>query len=223
VTSPLPVQTPLQEVLGTLAALQPPLAKAAENLLVLPPGTQLAALIFGFLAGVRGGTTRRWTESPARAALDALDRSELRATLDAEAGTIGTESPPAQRGDWTVTVLPYIGTASLQPARLYRRAVDGAIDEDGGRPVAAGQRFVIEIELQRLGPLQFDGLVRERRFDLALRTAQPLDPDLRKLIQEVFRETIGIGGYAGELVFGRLGRFPLLPGVQKAGIHEISA
>lgn len=216
-------QTMLQEALAVLTTMQPALAEITQTLLILPPGDRLAALIFQFLAGSRTEISRRWTESPARAALDAIDRSDLRERLDSDAQVIGTQIPPSQHGDWTVTVLPYLGISSVRLARLYHRSADIGVEEDGSKSASAGQRFVIELELQRLGQLQFDGFVRDRRFDLALRTGQPLDPALQTSIYSVFREAIGIGGYAGELVFGKVGRFPLLPIVSLLENHEISA
>lgn len=221
---PIVPQTALQQALAVLATLQPNLAKAASDAFVLQPGAQLAALIFGFLAGVQGGAAKRWTDSPARAALDALDHGELREKLDDDAVAIGSQSLPTAPDGWKITVLPYLGAASLQPARLYQRAAEARIEEEeGGAASAAGQRFVVEIELRRLGPLQFDGLVRERRFDLAIRSSQPFDATLQAEIGHIFRETIGISGYAGDLVFGRLARFPLLPTASQTGVHEISA
>lgn len=216
-------QTALQEALAVLATLQPNLAKAARDAFVLQPGVQLAALIFGFLSGVHTGAAKRWSDSPARAALDALERGALREKLDGDAEAIGTQTLPADAADWKVTVLPYLGVASLQPARLYQRLAEAKVEGDGSAATPAGQRFVVEIELRRLGPFQFDGLVRERRFDLAVRTTQPLEPALQAEIGHIFRETIGISGYAGDLVFGRLSRFPLLQTASPAGVHEISA
>jgi hypothetical protein len=215
--------TALQQALAVLATLQPDLAKAATDAFVLQPGARLAALIFGFLAGVHSGAPKRWSESPARAALDALDHGALREALDGDAAAIGSQTLPADPADWKVTVLPYLGVESQQPARLYQRLAEAKIEGDGSATSAAGQRFVVEIELHRLGPLQFDGLVRERRFDLAVRTTQALEAELQAEIGHIFRETIGISGYAGDLVFGRLGRFPLLQTLSQTGAHEISA
>ena len=218
-----PPQSPVQEAVAILASLQPELARAATDAFVLPPGSQLAALIFRFLAGVQGGAPRRWAESPARAALDALDHRDLSDRLDSDAAAIGSQSLPADPNGWKVTILPYLGVESMQPARLYQRATEIRVEDDGTSASQAGQRFVVEIELRRLGPLQFDGLVRERRFDLAVRTTQPLDSTLQAEIGHIFRETIGIGGYAGDLVFGKLARFPLLPITVKTGVHELNA
>jgi hypothetical protein len=215
--------SPLQAALAALAALEPSIARDAAARLILPPGAGLAAAIFGFLAGIQGGATRRWADSPARGALDALDRGDLREKLDGDAGMIGSEIPPAQPGDWKVTVMPYFGAESVRPVRLYQRAVDVRVEADGSKSASPGQRFVVEIELRRLGPLQFDGLVRDRRFDLALRSAQPLEAALQDGIARIFRDAVGIGGYAGELVFGRLARFPLLPPTAQLEVHEISA
>ncbi len=70
---------------------------------------------------------------------------------------------------------------------------------------------MIELQLVRLGPMQFDGLVRERRFDLVLRSEQPLEDGLRAIIEQTFRDTLLISGWSGELSYARTGPVPLVP------------
>ena len=61
--------------------------------------------------------------------------------------------------------------------------------------------FLLDVELSRLGPLQFDGLVRGKRLDLMLRTQRPLDPAMRQEIAEIFQTAQQATGYAGQLFF----------------------
>ena len=218
-TAPKPVAAPaartdappaaplLQDAALALAAAAPALAQQMQTQLSLPPSDQLAALIFNFLAGLKAGPAAapsRWPDPPIRRALVDAGRSDLANRLDAEAAQIG-KTQPAPPGQWSVTVLPFLGLAATKPMRLYRRSPEAEEREKGG-----GDRFVIELQLVRLGAMQFDGLVRERRFDLVLRSEQPLDEALRAGIERTFRDTLLISGWNGELSYARTGPVPLV-------------
>jgi hypothetical protein len=202
---------PLVETVTTALAGQPALSAEVQSVLAIQPGPQLASLLLAFLTGA--GTTRRPGRGPEpslRNALICLDRKDLAARLDAALDEIGRVEPQRGPDGWTVTTLPFLGALSTAPMRLYRRAHQSQ-DEADADEHNPGERFVVEVELERLGALQFDGLVRERRFDLALRTGRPLDPELRGEIEAVYRDTLLVSGWSGEIAFARTTRMPLVP------------
>jgi hypothetical protein len=120
-----------------------------------------------------------------------------------------------------MTTLPYLGAASTAPLRIYRKA--GSEDKKTGRADRNGDHFVIEVDLAHLGPMQFEGLIREQRFDLALRSRQPLQPELQQIIRRVFVDMLAAGGYGGEIAFARTMAFPLVPPVSTSSHREVSA
>jgi hypothetical protein len=196
----------LQEAARALAPFAPAVALQLQTQLSVPPNDQLASLILSFLGGLKTGPPQpRWPDPPARKALVEAGRSDIATKLDADASQIG-QTRPAQPGDWSITVLPYLGLATTKPMRLYRRTPDEEEQSKGG-----GERFVIELEMVRLGALQFDGLVRERRFDLVLRSEKPLEEDLRKIVEQTFRDSLLIAGWSGELSYARSGPVPMIP------------
>ena len=201
-----PTQPLLQDVAQVLAPVVPALAQQIQTQLSLPPNDQLAALILNFLGGLKAGSPpSRWPDPPTRKALVDAGRSDLATRLDTEASQIG-QTRPAPPGDWSITILPYLGLATTKPMRLYRRTPDEEEKQKGG-----GERFVIELQLVRLGAMQFDGLVRERRFDLVLRSEKPLEEELRALVERTFRDSLLISGWSGELSYARTGAVPLIP------------
>jgi hypothetical protein len=52
--------------------------------------------------------------------------------------------------------------------------------------------------------------VRERRFDLVVRSVTPMDDMLQGQLRQIFRDGMMISGWAGDLGFGRAGRYPLM-------------
>jgi len=201
-----PVQPLLQTAAQALAQAAPALAQQIQAQLSLAPNDQLASLILNFLAGLKSGPApARWPDPPTRKILVDTGRSDIATKLDADASQIG-QHRPAPPGEWSITVLPYLGLATTKPMRLYRRTPDEEEEQKGG-----GERFVIELEMVRLGALQLDGLVRERRFDLVLRSEKPLDDGLKQGIEQTFRDSLLIAGWSGELSYARSGPVPMIP------------
>jgi hypothetical protein len=82
---------------------------------------------------------------------------------------------------------------------------------------------MLEVELKRLGPLQFDGLIRERRFDLVVRSREPFVPALQQLVEQVFQDGLLLTGWNGEIGFGRTGNFPMVPDPASAAHLDLGA
>ena len=204
--TPTATQAPLEAAAAALAPVAPLLAQQVQSQLSLAPGDELTSLILNFLAGLKSGPPApRWPDPPVRKVLIDTGHGDVAAKLDAEASQIGRQQP-APPGQWAITVLPFLGSATAKPMRLYRRSPDAEEQEKGG-----GERFVVELEMVRLGALQFDGLVRERRFDLVVRSEKPLDDDLKPIVERTFRDSLLIAGWAGELSYAKTGPVPMIP------------
>jgi hypothetical protein len=65
--------------------------------------------------------------------------------------------------------------------------------------------------MSRMGPFQFDGLVREKQFDLMVRSHIALPQKFKQDISELFQETLALGDYRGGLVFQTVKDFPVSP------------
>ncbi len=74
---------------------------------------------------------------------------------------------------------------------------------------------MIEASLSRLGDIQLDGLVRQLRFDLMVRTQAPLPRTMRLDIEALFDNANEQFGVHGAIKFQVLPRFPVDP------VHEM--
>jgi hypothetical protein len=214
--------TLIEELTRALAPAGPGLAAEIQHVLAIEPGSGLAAAIIGYLTGVRSGPAARGPDMLSRRSLIDLGRTDLAARLDHAGAEIGTVRPPRGPDGWSVTVLPFLGPCSIRPMRLYRKLHRDKDAEDAakGKP---SERFMIEVELKRLGPMQFDGLVRERRFDLVIRSRAPFLPALQNLVEQVFRDGLLITGWGGEIGFGRTDKFPLIPDPEASAHLDLGA
>ncbi len=186
----------LREAVSVLSAADPALASQFVRS-VLPQGNaQLATTLLFFLSATRGGDIRGWVGDRVTARLEDAGRADLLPRLSAElAGTPRPAADPAA-GEWRSQTIPLYQDADVGGLALHVRKAgdeDGtAEDADGG-----GRRFVIDMDLSRMGPLQLDGLVREKRLDVTIRSQAAFPESMRQDMRTLFRdasETVGLHG-----------------------------
>ncbi|HSK41118.1 MAG TPA: hypothetical protein VK943_15235 [Arenibaculum sp.] len=171
---------------------------------VLPQaGPHLAAAIAHFTAVTRhGGDTRRWLGDRAAQLLDAVDGGRALSGLAEDLRTLGRQAAEPLQGDWRAYSLPFADGHAVARIQLFvRNAGEDEKDEDGRAHGRGAKRFIVDAELSRIGPLQLDGLMRDRRFDLILRTHEPLPADMRQDIQRLFAVTVEALGLTGAVSF----------------------
>jgi hypothetical protein len=168
-----------------------------------PP--RLAAALLYFTAVLR----READPLPALAdALAATGKAaEMMPAIGAELEDLRRLAENPKTGDWQSYVLPFGGDGPLSHAHLFvrRDAPKREAESDGGR------RFVLEVETRRQGAIEFDGLVRRRRFDLLLRSRRPFAAEERAEIAELFRSTLDSAGWAGDIGFATASAFAVSP------------
>ncbi len=159
----------------------------------------------------------RWVETlstpDAGAAVDHGDPEPDPASgaLRSALSELGQHAREPQAGGWRVLVMP-LGVEDPNALRLYLRDVPpdrerAARPARGRRPL--GQRAIFEVELTQLGRCQLDALCQARRFDLAVRTEQPLETGLQSDIRGLFRAACALAGWAGEVEFRAAGLLSL--------------
>ncbi len=201
----------LEQILTALMGGTAALAEQAGEMLALPAtGELLLASAWAFIVDAKRRVAVRDLAAVVRQALADAGRPDLAERFGASSADLGTVRPPATPEGWTVVTLPFLGLSGEQPVRVYTRPA-GQDGEGGDRPEARGERIVVEVTLTRLGAMQFDGLVRERRFDLVIRTPAELDPGLRAVIDRAFQGALAECGYGGDLLYGRTLANPLIP------------
>jgi hypothetical protein len=135
------------------------------------------------------------------------------ARVTAALAELGRVAGEPQHGGWRVLLLP-LAVEGAPLLRLHLREDpsdrDGSgTDDDAGRSDAA-RRAVFEVEFGALGRCQIDALCQARRFDLLVRTEQPLPPELRREIRELYVAARDAAGLVGAARF-RAGQLLALP------------
>jgi hypothetical protein len=197
----------LDEALQTLAG-----ANAPPGALPLPhvpqPGGAMTSNLLFFLSALSAGDLASWLGRAALEALATRGRGDLAARLVQEFGQLGRLAEAAG-DDWRFLPIPIYDGQQVQQIRLFLRQRRGQGEAGEGGEEAT--RFIVEVELSRLGDLQLDGLVRVQRFDLILRTRTALPQVMRDDITAIFREASEIGGYRGQIAFQASDDWDFLP------------
>ncbi len=203
--APIPVESArrvpaLREAVAVLTASDPALATQFVRSVIPQAGTQLAATLLFFLAATRGGDIRGWMGDRVASRLDESGRADLLPKLSAELATTTRPAPDPSSGEWRSQTIPLYQDADIGGLSLHVRQ---AGDEGSARADAeeGGHRFLIDMDLSRLGPLQLDGLVRDKRLDLTLRSQAALPESMRQDMRTLFREASETVGLQGGLTF----------------------
>ncbi len=153
-----------------------------------------------FLSALSGGNVARWIGNQAIQALKNAGRDPLLSRLGQDFGQLGRLADN-EGGDWRLFFIPLHDGDQLQQLRLFLRHGWGDRDGGPGQDDEDQTRFVVEVEMSRLGDLQLDGLVREKRLDLILRSRAPLPDFMRRDITQIFHEANEITGNRGSIGF----------------------
>jgi hypothetical protein len=174
------------------------------------PGPRLASTILYFLQALSGGDLRGWLGGQAAGTLERAGRGDLLARLNSDLVQLGRLSETAG-SEWRFLPIPLFDGTPVQQLRLFLRRRRAAQGGDGAEDGDGATRFILDVELSRIGDMQLDGLVRDRRFDLILRTRHPLSDKMRRDIAEIFGDANGAAGHQGQISFQASGDWSFIP------------
>ena len=193
-----------------VAALRQSDPASAQRLLQhLPtPGPRLAATLLELVVAARSGSLQAWLDEAVIRALERAGQHDVLAALEHDFAGLRSAGAGPAGSDWQAMWLPLLWGQRTERIRLATRrpprddAEAAARDEDGAR-------FLVDVELSRLGPLQLDGLAkrRSRRLDLIVRSRSPLPGPARADIGRIFSATLDGFGMSGGVSFQTGGRF----------------
>lgn len=107
----------------------------------------------------------------------------------------------AAASEWRSLSLPLLpdGQVSRLAVHTRREGEEGSQGQQNG--ARHNQRFVVEVELSRLGPMVLDGLIARERFTLTVRSQRSLPITLRQEVTQVFANSIDAIGWKGQISF----------------------
>ena len=202
----------LQEAMQSLAQTHPNAAAQLLDTIIPKPGAKMAATTLFFLSAVRGGDIKQWLGQRNVELLEQMGRGELMRKLGSEFNTIRQFYTDSPSPNWQAIFMPVFDGEKWQQAHLFlKREPQGAEATS-----QEGTRFVMEIELSKIGPMQLDGLVKKKQkrtaqFDLIIRSQQALRTKDRDEIRQIYRTASEISGFGGGVTFQIGQPYPVQP------------
>lgn len=211
--APRPTATPAQQATPPFPAYPSlPAVMAAANeagdatrtalLAALPkPGPALAGEMLRFLNAARKGDLGSLIQNETRTSLEKTTKgSQALRSLAREFSDAARPTTENSSGEWRGFTLPMANHGAIEPVRLYLHKIE---DDEAERQKNGerGQRFVVDLELTRLGAMQIDGLAKQNRLDVVLRTPKALDSVARQGLDQFFSDTLSARGLTGMLIF----------------------
>ncbi|MEC4593987.1 MULTISPECIES: hypothetical protein [Nitrospirillum] len=194
----------LREALAVIAASDPALAHQLINSVLPRPTPQLTKTLVVFLAALRGGDASGWLGSEAMSTLSKAGRGRLSARLTDDFNSIATQAAEPNKEGWRTFAVPFGDEVGRLQVHVHAINDEEGEEEEGGargvrnRPL---RRFLIDLQLSQLGPMQLDGLIWTGRFDLVIRTRQLLPSSLTRELHGIYSNSLAAVGYSGGLAF----------------------
>lgn len=189
----------LNDTLDILGDISP----AAQNQILqaaLPRAdAQLSTNVLFFLAALRGGDLKGWIgDGPLR--ILERQRPDLAGRLRDDMGQLSRQISDPETGDWRMHAVPYLNNDEIDRVRLLVRDPDEDNDNDKS---ADNTRFVIDLNLSKMGHMQIDGLVGNggKRVDVVLRSDEALTSKMRDDIRALYANAIEVTGIDGSVGF----------------------
>jgi hypothetical protein len=227
--SPTPAALPtgtssLPQLLLSVARSWPSLTEAiallrqnssnADTLAVLArlpqAGPKLAAGLIAAMQALRTGDAEALLGALVAARAGGTARDETARKVRQEFAQVSALAQDRPGVDWRCCFIPILDDGTIRQINLFYRR-DRRKERKDAKDEKAGTRFIVEVDMSRMGPFQFDGLVREKQFDLMVRSHIALPQKFKHDITELFHEALELGDYRGGLVFQKVKDFPVSP------------
>jgi hypothetical protein len=202
----------LEEALTSLRDINPNLADHLQNTLMPKPDTRLAANLIFFLKALGRGQFKSWADERSLKALGKA-KPDLLKKLEGDFTELSKKAKTSNSTDWKIAYIPMQDQDQIQQIRIAQR--DHRDEEKDGKD-EPGIRFVIDLNLSRIGALQLDGLAKDkaRKFDLIMRSKNALPGFMRKQIHDIFENGMQAIGFDGKISFQVTPRFVEIEGVE---------
>lgn len=184
------LQTQAPQVAQALAQALPAQSTAPQR---LPP----AALFF--IAAIRAGDIGQWLGQKSVDAIRSRGGQSLLERVNSDMrGLQRTGAEPVSQ-DWRAVALPFYSDGEITKMMLfYRHDQDhGAQNDDNKKRT----RFIFDLQLNRMGAVQLDGLHRGERLDLIVRAEKHFSEGMRQTMRQRYVSALEQAGISGELSF----------------------
>ncbi len=222
-----PLITILQSLDAKFAALPDLMAALSQNYPTLfqqvmaahvpQPNEALPGAFLFFFSAFKQCNVRDWLGNEAVNRLVDMGKGPLLRSLTKEFSDAGQTAQDPVVGEWRAYPIPLYAQQQFQSLTLYVHK-DRDEQNDASEARAADKiRFLIDMNLSKLGSMQLDGFVQPKKMDMILRSEIALPEGLHQELRQSYQNALGAVGFSGALHFqvGRQHWTVMKPPVQK--------
>ncbi len=189
-----------------LTGMQFPGSPATQTLAnILPNPAQPAkipAAALLFIAAVKAGDINAWLGEKNVDSLRRMGKAEFVSRMVREFSGLNKLASEPVTPEWRGMSIPMYGEGQIDKIQLYYRHSDHGDDRDEEQAQKGrGTRFIMDLNLSQMGPVQLDGYVRGKIVDLAVRTQHPFSAAMRHTMTQRYIRALEAGGFEGSLIF----------------------
>ena len=191
----------MDELFQTLQNINPQLASSlAKTLPNAASANQLGPAAMVVIAAIRSGNFNMLMNDKKMDALQQMGKAGLLDSLTQSTARAGAGEPAAAtQSDWRAVPLPMFWENEIHRITLYtRQESDENEKQQNGQN---GTRFVMDLSLSRMGDVQIDGLVKDNRLDLILRTEHHFSAPMQQTMRQAYSGALAYTDLVGELNF----------------------
>lgn len=167
--------------------------------------------LFGFLTRIRS-TSSSVIPGALKSILEQHGKTELLKRINKDFSNLQFMSTEQIGNGWNAMIFPIFDGQNVKHTIFYKRRQQDPDDPTGQ---VTGTRFVVELDLEALGDMQFDGLVRgthaKKQFNLVIRSHQEISDVIKNDIITIFNNAAELTGVNGYLEFDVTSNFPVRP------------
>jgi hypothetical protein len=162
------------------------------------PGTpaNMGPAILLFAAALRSGDLQTWMGEKKLDMLQKLGKGALLQSLSSETSSL-TRANETANSDWRSLPIPMLWQNEISKVMFHVRKEPA---EDGSPNGESGTRFIMDLDLTRMGEVQLDGLVRGNRLDLIVRTKEAVSNSMQEAMKKAYADALH-----GTQIYGEMG------------------
>jgi hypothetical protein len=163
------------------------------------PGRIMHTILF-FVAAVRCGDITGWLGNKTIDTLRRTGKDNIISRLTRDFSALNRLSAEPVSQDWKAMSLPMFWNGEVHKMQVFYRK-DKNDNQNGEEDTKFGTRFLFDLHLSNIGPLQLDGLHRQKKLDLIVRTEKPFSSNMQNAMRNTYINAIEQTNLKGELLF----------------------
>lgn len=193
----------LDDIAQTLQQVSPQAGGQFSNILPNPASpTQLGPAALFFLAAARGADLASWLGDKNMDMLRQQNfRSNLLSRLKSENSNVNRAVTETIAQEWRAAPLPLYYQGEVQKIMLYYKQSHADKESDDPEKGSMQTRFLFDLSLTRMGDIQIDGLMKDKRLDLMIRSENPFSQPMQQKMRQAFAGVLQETEIYGELHF----------------------